>query len=113
MHTVDTREVARVVIGHRAVLRWRGQFAFVDQLLQKLSVVRHLERVAELRVIMCQRVEAVRALGENFSGTVLLESGVVGLGQFLKQELIAHPPRGIAGATFVRAEHGEVDAGLD
>ena len=73
----------------------------------------HLKRVAELRVIVRQRVEAVRALGENFSGTVLLEGRVVGLGQFLKQKLVAQPPRGVAGATFVWAEHGEVDAGLD
>ena len=73
MNTVDPREVAWVVIGHRTVFTWRSQFAFVDQLLQKLGVMSHLKRITELRIIVRQRVQAVRTLGENLSGVMFLK----------------------------------------
>ena len=72
-----------------------------------------LELVAELRVVVRQRIHAVRTLREDFSHAVLLQRRVVFLGQFLKQKLVAEPPGRVAGATFVRAKHGEVHAGLD
>ena len=113
VHAVDTRKVTRVVIGHRAVAFGRVEFAVVDQLLQKLGVMHDLELVAELRVVVRQRVHAVRTLGQDFPHAMLLQRRVVFLGQFLKQKLVAEPPGRVAGATFVRAKHGKVHTGLD
>ena len=44
----------------------------VPALLQKLGVMHDLELVAELRVVVRQRVHAVRTLGQNFTHAVLL-----------------------------------------
>ena len=52
MHAVDTREVTRVMVGYRAIAFGRGEFAVVDQLLQKLCVMHDLKLVAKLRVVM-------------------------------------------------------------
>ena len=47
---------------------WRHvELAGGDQVLEQLGVVDHLVVAAELRVLVLQRVEAVRALGDDLA----------------------------------------------
>ncbi len=63
---VVATEVARVVVGDPLLERRSRdvELTRVDELLEQLAVVDDLVVAAELRVLVLQRVEAVRALGE-------------------------------------------------
>ena len=94
----------------------RHELAFAHQLVQQLRVVHDLVVPVELRVLPAQRVEAVRARGDDLARARLaaLEHAVeyfdVLLGEHLEQELVARAPRRVAGAGLLRAQHHVVDA---
>ena len=87
------------------------QPAVAHQLGEQLGVVDDLVAPAEVGVFVRQRVEAVRAAGDDLRHARLAERRDVLLGVGLEDELVAHPPRRIAGARLARAEDREVDAG--
>ena len=111
-------EEARVVVGDLAVdRRDRGQPPLLHQLAQQLGVVDDLVVAAELRVLLAERVEAVRAGGHDLAHArdAALEGGVQGLDvllrQLLEEELVAHAAGRVARAGLARAEDGELDVG--
>ena len=75
-------------------------------------VVDHLVAAAEVRVLVGERVEAVRAAGDDLRDAGLVERLDVLLGERLEDVLVADPPRRVAGAALARAEDREVDARL-
>ncbi len=97
--------------------RDRHELALAHQLVEQLRVVHDLVVPVELRVLPAQRVEAVRAGGDDLAGAGLaaLEHPVehldVLLGEHLEQELVARAPRRVAGAGLLRAEHHVVHPG--
>ena len=79
---------------------------------EQLGVVDHLVVAAEVRVLVGERVEAVRAVGDDLRDAGLVERLDVLLGERLEHVLVADPPGRVAGAALARAEDREVDAGL-
>ena len=90
---------------------WTRRAAGLDQPLEELAVVDDLVVAAELRVLVAQRVEAVRALGDDLAHAHAVEAGDVLLGQHLEQVLVAGAAGRVAGAQLGRPEDGEVDPG--
>ena len=82
-----------------------------EQLCEQLRVVDDLVVAAEVRVLVRQRVEAVRAARDDLLHARLVHRRDVLLGERLERVLVAHPAGRVAGARLARAEHGEVDAG--
>ena len=82
-----------------------------DQLVEELAVVHHLVVAAELRVLVEQRVEAVRALRDDLLDAHAVERLDVLHRQHLEDVLVAGAAGAVAGAHLGRAEDGEVDAG--
>ena len=83
----------------------------VNEPLEELRVVHDLVVAAELGVLVGERVEAVRALGDDLLHAHRVE-GLDVLGcEHLEQVLVAGAAGGIAGAGLGRAEDGEVDVG--
>ena len=78
---------------------------------QQVGVVDHLVAAAEVGVLVAQRVEAVRAVGDDLRHAGLVERLHVLLGEGLEDVLVADPPRRVAGARLARPEDREVDAG--
>ncbi len=94
---VVAAEIAGVVKGHGGLERLgRPDPAAGDQLLDDLGVVDHLEGAPELRVLVADGVEAVRAMGDDLLEAVLLHGLDVGGRQGLVEILLARaagPPR--------------------
>ena len=82
-----------------------------SELREQLGVVEHLVVAAEVRVLVGERVEAVRAARDDLGHAGLAERRDVRRGGRLEDVLVAHPPRRVAGAALARAEDREVDAG--
>ena len=80
-----------------------------DQRHQQLRVVDHLVVRAELRVLVLQRVEAVRALRDDLLHSEPVERLDVLHREHLEDVLVARPAGGVAGAELARAEDREVD----
>ena len=70
-----------------------------------------LVAAAEVRVLVRERVEAVRAARDDLRRARLVQRGDVLLGERLEDVLVAHPPRGVAGARLARAEDRDVEPG--
>ena len=113
-------QVARVVVGHRRIGVRRGhrdEPALAHQRVEQLGVVHDLVVALELRVLAAEGVEAVRAGRDDLAraGLAALEHAVeelLGLrGHHLEQELVARPPRRVAGAGLLGAEHDVVHPG--
>src|ERR1022692_3320581 len=115
MNTIDTSQIAGVVIGQRfwshATVRRQLEAAVAQQLREKLGVVQYLILPAKLRIVFEEHVHAMRTMGEDPPHVIFAERGYVGRGQFLKKEFVAQPPCGIPRAFFLRAEHREIHAG--
>ena len=92
-------------------MRTRGQLLLADQAVEQLGVVDDLHLVAEVAVLVLQRVEAVRAGRDDLLDLVLLEGLDVLLGEPLEHELVAGATGGVTVAGLAVAEYGEVDAG--
>src|SRR6266567_4029821 len=90
---VVATQITRIVVGEAVALQcpWGDlQPARLDELLDELAVVDDCVIAAQLRVLVLERVEAVRAAGHDaFAGAVLVESLDVGLRQDLVQVLVA------------------------
>ncbi len=96
----------------RSLAGGRGEPAVAHELGEQLGVVHDLVAAAEVRVLVAERVEAVRAAWSTiFVTPARFERLDVLLGEGLEDVLVAHPPGGVAGAGLARAEDGEVDAG--
>ena len=72
-------------------------------------MVDDLVAAAEIGVLVRERVEAVRAAGDDLRHAGLVQRRHVLLGERLEDVLVAHPAGGIAGARLARAEDREVD----
>ncbi len=88
----------------------RRELPLGDQPGQQLGVVDDLVVPAELRVLVRERVEAVRAARDDRPRGRLVERLDVLLSEHGEHELVAHPPGGIAGAGLGGPEHGELHA---
>ena len=106
------------MIGDLAVdRRHRGQPAGFDEMAQQLGVVDDLVVAAELRVLVRQRVEAVRAGSDDLArafGAVLedaVEDLDVLLGETLEHQFVAQATSRVAGAGLAGAHDAERDAG--
>ena len=75
-----------------------------------LRVVHHLVVAAELRILVHQRVVAVGALRQDQLELVTVERLDILPGELLEQILIARAAGRVAGAGFLLAQDGEVDA---
>ena len=113
VHVVVAAEVARVVVRDPLLERRLADVEppVVDQLLEQLGVVDDLVVAAELRVLVEQRVEAVRALGDDLLHAHAVEHLDVRHRQHLEQVLVAGAAGRVAGAHLRRPEDGDVDAG--
>ena len=98
------------MVGDRLLARGRREAALAHQLGEQLGVVDDLVVAAEVRVLVGERVEAVRAARDDLAHARLVERLDVLLGVGLEDVLVAHPPRGVAVARLARAEDREVDA---
>lgn len=92
----------------------RHQLALVDQVLQQLGVVDDLEVAAELRVLVRDGVEAVRAGGHDPLLRGVLQRGVERLdvlrAEHLEEELVAQAAGRVTGAGLLLAQDGELDS---
>src|SRR6266542_3618733 len=110
-------EVAGIVVGDRLRAgpgvggRPELQLAGRDELLDELEGVHDLVAPAELRVLVGDRVEAVRARGDHLADTVAAEGLDVLLRLQLPEVLVADPAGRVAVAGLLRAEDRERDAG--
>ena len=66
---------------------------------------------AEIRILVLERVEAVRAGGQDLTDPMFIELGDVCPRELLKQAFLSEPAGGIAGTLFLRPEDGEADTG--
>ena len=118
---VVAAQEARVVVGHRlAVLRgarhWDQQL-LPHQTVEQLRVVQHVEVAVEVGVFVANRIEAVRARGDDFAlafgdaGKGVVKRGDVLLRHHLEQELISGTARRVAGTGLARGQHAELHAG--
>jgi len=105
------------VVGHGLVDRLdRREVALGDELAQQLGVVDDLVVAAELRVLVLDGVEAVRAGRHDLDAVLALRAdGVedldVLLPEHLEDELVAEPAGRVTGAGLHRPQYGELDAG--
>ena len=81
-----------------------------DELVEQLRVVDDLVVAAELRVVVLQHVEAVRALRDDLLHAHAVERLDVLHGEHLEDVLVAGPAGLVAVAHLARAEDREVDA---
>src|SRR2546427_3308313 len=109
---VVAAEVARVVEddGARHRLAWLDSAA-LHEVVDDLRVVQHLVRAPELRELVLDRVEAVRAVRDDLLELVLVDVLDVLRRHRLVEVLLAEPPRDLAVTTFL-LHHAERDARL-
>ena len=90
----------------------RGDLLLADEAVEQLRVVQHLVLAAELRVLVLDRVEAVRAGDDDLRRADLVEGLDVLLREHLEEHLVARAASGVTGAGLAVAEDGEVHAGV-
>ena len=88
--------------------RARLQPPISHELGDHLAVVQHFEVAAELRVLVGERIEAVRALGDDLLHAVAVERLDVLLRERLEEVFVAQAARGVAIAGLLLAEDDEV-----
>src|SRR5919107_3643200 len=79
----------------------------LQQPLDEGRVVDHLVVAAELRELVAELVEAVRAVGDDGLYRIAIERLDRALRQHLVEVLVPHPARGVAVAALLLAEDGE------
>ncbi len=82
-----------------------------DQLGHQLGAVDHLVVSAEVRVLVLEGVEGVRAVGDDLLDAVAVQGLDVLRGQHLEQVLVAEPPGRVAGRHLLGPEDGDLHAG--
>ena len=87
-----------------------AQAPLVHEAGEERRVVDDLVPSAELRVLVAERVEAVRAGGDDGLHPVPVQRLDVRGREHLEDVLVAHPSRGVAGARLLLAEDREADA---
>src|SRR5215204_1716584 len=110
-HVVVARQVTGVVVGDRAGVAGGLERSVAHQVGQQLGVMDDLVVAAEVGILVAERVEAVRAAGHDLRHASLVQRAHVPLPVRLEGVLVAHPPRGVAGARLARSEDREVHAG--
>ena len=111
-HVVVAGEVTGVVVRDGLHVGLRRETSLADELGEQLGVVDDLVGAAEVRVLVRERVEAVRAAGDDLRHALLVERFHVLLGVCLEDVFVAHPAGRVARARLARPEDREVDAGL-
>ena len=108
VHLVVAPEVAGVVVREEGLdLLRRAEPPLGHQPPEQLRVVDDLVVPAVLRVLVAERVEAVRAVRDDLGDPRGVHRLDVLLGEGLEQELVAHPPGGVARAELPRPEDRE------
>ena len=102
----------RRLAGHVGRAGHRDELLLADQPVEQLGVVDDLVLAAELRVLVLDGVEAVRAGDDDLGRADLVEGLDVLLGEHLEEELVAGPSGRVAGAGLAVAEDREGDPGL-
>ena len=87
------------------------QPSLAHELGEELRVVHDLVAAAEVRVLVRERVEAVRAAGDDLRHARLVQRRDVLLREGLEDVLVPHPARRVSGARLARAEDRDVDPG--
>ncbi len=90
--------------------RSRREPAVAHELGEELGVVDDLVAAAEVRVLVRDRVEAVRAARDDLRHAGLVQRRDVLLRERLEHVLVAHPAGGVAGAGLARTEDRDVDS---
>ena len=90
----------------------RDDLLLADEAVEQLRVVQHLVLAAELRVLVLDRVEAVRARDDDLRRAELVERLDVLLREHLEEHLVARAAGGVTGAGLAVAEDREVHAGV-
>ena len=112
VHVVVAAEVAGVVVGD-ALLERRArerEAPVAHELVEQLAVVHDLVVAAELRVVVLDHVEAVRALRDDLLDAHRVERLDVLHREHLEDVLVAGAAGLVAVAQLARAEDREVDA---
>ena len=112
VHVVVAAEVAGVVV-RDALFERRARErepAVAHELVEQLRVVDHLVVAADLRVVVLQHVEAVRALRDDLLHAHAVERLDVLHREHLEDVLVAGAAGLVAVAHLARAEDREVDA---
>ena len=91
----------------------RLQLALRQQQLEELRVMRDLPLPVEVRVLVLEGVEAVRAGRDHAPYPDLVHRGDVRLRQCRVEELAAEAPRRVARARLLLSQHAEAHARLD
>ena len=99
------------MIGDRSLARHRSELALADEVGEKLHVMHDLVGASEIRILVAQRVETVRARGDDLLDARAVKGRDVLAGQSLKRVLVAHPASRVSGACLARPEHGKIHAG--
>ena len=86
-----------------------AQPSVAHELGEELGVVDDLVAAAEVRVLVRERVEAVRAARDDLRHAGLVQRRDVLLRERLEHVLVAHPAGRVAGAGLARAEDRDVD----
>ena len=94
----------RVLAGRVTGARDGGEALLADEPVEQLGVVHDLVLAAELRVLVLDGVEAVRAGDDDLGRADLVEGLDVLLGEHLEEELVAGAAGGVAGAGLAVAE---------
>ena len=81
------------------------------QMVEQLAVVDDLEVPPEGRVLVGQRVEAVRAGGDDLLDPGVLRVSMFDPGLLLVEILVPQPASRVTGAAFLRSENGEGHSG--
>ena len=75
-------------------------------------MVDHFQMSSEFGILVFQRVEAMRAMGDDFLHTLLLKGSRIFAGQHVEQVFVACSAGRVAGATFIVPENGKADSRL-
>src|SRR5436190_3533253 len=106
---IDASQVTRVVQGDRlAVTAAVAQPPRADQFCEQRRVMLQFVVAAELRVFILERVVTMWAWCHDLLYVAAGKRLHVGLCALLEKELVADSARGIAGASLLFSEHGEV-----
>ena len=97
------------MVGDLGLPRDRSEPPLAHELGEQLGVVDHLVAAAEIRVLVRERVEAVRTARDDLRHARLAERRHVLLRERLEDVLVPHPPRRVAGARLSGPEDREVD----
>ena len=89
-----------------------GESARLDERGEQHGMMHDFIIAPELRIIVLEAVETVRAVGDDFSNRMFSENFDVFFGKFLKDKFVPHPSSRFARAPFLGPKHGKPNVRL-